>query len=55
MKVVWRSASMRPGELFVMMFGMIWMPPWFAQVSATPDSVRQHLLVNSLLLTVGNM
>ena len=49
---------MRPGELFVMMFGMIWMPPWFAQVSATQDSVRQHLLVNSLLLTwvaVGNM
>ena len=30
---------MKPGELFVMMFGMIWMLPWFAQVLAIQDSV----------------
>ena len=31
---------MRPGEQYVMMLGMIWMPLWFAQVLATQDSVR---------------
>ena len=41
-RVVWRSASMKPGELFVMMLGMIWMPMWPAQVLVTPDSVRWH-------------
>ena len=49
MKVVWRSASMKPGELFVMMFGMIWMPLWFAQVSATHDSVRQHHFISEFI------
>ena len=34
---------MRPGELSVMMLGMIWMPMWPAQVSATPGIVCYHL------------
>ena len=38
-KVVWRSASMKLGELSVMMDGMNWMLMWPAQVSATQDSV----------------
>ena len=36
----WRSASMRPGGLCVMMLGMIWMPMWSAQALVSPDSVR---------------
>ena len=34
---------MRPGEQCVMMFGMILMLMWPAQVSATPDIVCYHL------------
>ena len=44
MKVVLRSASMKPGEPFVMMLGMIWMPLWFAQVSVSLDSVCLNTL-----------
>ena len=41
-KVVWRSASMRPGGLFVTTLGTTWMPMWSAQALVSPDSVRYY-------------
>ena len=43
---------MRPGELSVMMLGMIWMPMWPAQVLVTQDSVRWHVVSSTIIKNV---
>ena len=46
---------MRPGEQCVMMLGTIWMLMQFAQVLATPDSVRYHQCNNFILVWVESL
>ena len=46
---------MRPGEQCVMMLGTIQMLMQFAQVLATPDSVRQHQCNNFILVWVESL